>query len=91
MDIKNSIQKFNQRLFSQRRELAVRLRQKRQREEAEAGALEILIDDILLHTGIPPTKANMPLIVAYITQAVKDARGQPQEEDDPGAINDHQF
>ncbi len=91
MDIKNSIKKFNTKLFQHRREVAVRLRQKRQREEAEAGALEILIDDVLYQSGIAPTKTNLPLITALVQQVVRDARGQHQEEDDPGGISDHQF
>jgi hypothetical protein len=82
MSVKESILKFNKRLFAHRRELAVRLRQQRQREEQEVAALELLIDDVVYHSGIKPTKANLPLLMGYITQAVRDARGQSSDDDD---------
>lgn len=84
MSIQESIKKFNTKLFAHRREVAIRLRHKRQREEAEHAALELLIEDVLFQSGIQPTRANLPLITSMIQQVVRDARGQHQEEDDDG-------
>lgn len=81
MSIQESIRKFNTKLFAHRREVAVRLRHKRQREEADHAALELLIEDVLFQSGIKPTRANLPLITALIQQVVRDARGQPAEDD----------
>lgn len=81
MSIQDSIRKFNAKLYAHRREVAVRLRHKRKREEQENAALELLIEDTLFHSGLSPTRANLPLITALIQQVVRDARGQPAEDD----------
>jgi anion-transporting ArsA/GET3 family ATPase len=85
--VQQSIAKARRKMHEANRLVAVAVKQiKKDRERSNAN-LELLLDQIVAETGIELKPENMPTVMVYVQQFLKDQQ-QSQPDDDGDGMKD---